>query len=55
MLWYANKTKSSHAYEIMIKKEFGKHIYTYSLSPKINPPYDNLQNTTWVICCTFSC
>ena len=27
---------------------------TDSLSPEIKPPYNNLQNITWVICYTFS-
>ena len=30
----------------VIKKEFGKHSYSDSLSPKIKPSYNSLQNIT---------
>ena len=31
-----------------------EYSYTDSLSPKMGTLYNNLQNITWVICCTFS-
>ena len=37
------QTKQRVHLKLCNQKEFGKHSYTDSLSPKIKPPYNNLQ------------